>query len=332
MTLRAARITAGLTQAELADRAGVTRQLVSAVEANRNEPGVRAGVALARALGTTVEALFANEQTVSPMSVIPGVIPDGPAHLGIVGNRTVVAAVSRDAVLGGAVTNAQTTAGISRLLPGAEPSGLVVAGCEPAIGLAAAGLSNRRSTMAVHTSSLVAINALAAGTIHAATVHGRRNRLPPRPVGVAAFTLATWRTGVGLRAGVARSLSELIERRITVIQRDPSAESQQAFARATKQLGGTPVASIVAAGHLEAARRVAFGADAAVTNEPSALAHGLTFLPAETHVVQLWVPDEYLTDRAVRELLDLLTTAAFQARLAAIGGYDLTGCGDRVAA
>src|SRR6478672_10367978 len=48
----------GLSQQELASRAGVSRSLVAAIEAGRNTPSVSAGIAVARALGVTAEELF----------------------------------------------------------------------------------------------------------------------------------------------------------------------------------------------------------------------------------------------------------------------------------
>ncbi|MBV9534199.1 MAG: helix-turn-helix transcriptional regulator, partial [Solirubrobacterales bacterium] len=56
--LRERRLQCGLSQTELAARAGVSRQLVAAVEAGRNTPAVDAALRLARALATTVEELF----------------------------------------------------------------------------------------------------------------------------------------------------------------------------------------------------------------------------------------------------------------------------------
>ena len=58
--MRERRTQAGLTQAELAERAGVSRQLVAAVEAGRNVPAVDAALRLAGALGTTADELFAD--------------------------------------------------------------------------------------------------------------------------------------------------------------------------------------------------------------------------------------------------------------------------------
>ena len=56
--VRAARAAAGLTQAELAAAAGVTRQTVVAVEAGDYAPSVYLALALAERLGRSVEELF----------------------------------------------------------------------------------------------------------------------------------------------------------------------------------------------------------------------------------------------------------------------------------
>ena len=57
-TLKAARATAGLTQAELAERIGVTRKTINTVENGVFVPSTVLSLKLARALGTTVETLF----------------------------------------------------------------------------------------------------------------------------------------------------------------------------------------------------------------------------------------------------------------------------------
>ena len=66
--VRAARQAAGLTQAELAGAAGVTRQTVVAVEAGDYAPSVYLALALAARLGRTVEELFDVEHE-------PGAVP-----------------------------------------------------------------------------------------------------------------------------------------------------------------------------------------------------------------------------------------------------------------
>lgn len=57
-TLRVQRAIRDLTQAELAERAGVTRKSVNAIEAGRMVPSVLLALKLARALGVAVETVF----------------------------------------------------------------------------------------------------------------------------------------------------------------------------------------------------------------------------------------------------------------------------------
>jgi putative transcriptional regulator len=47
-----------LTQADLADRAGITRKSVNAIETGRMVPSVLLALKLSRALGVTVETIF----------------------------------------------------------------------------------------------------------------------------------------------------------------------------------------------------------------------------------------------------------------------------------
>lgn len=56
--LREARTERGWTQAELAERVGVTRKTVNTVENGVFTPSTTLALKLARTLGTTVEALF----------------------------------------------------------------------------------------------------------------------------------------------------------------------------------------------------------------------------------------------------------------------------------
>lgn len=57
-TVRRARRAMELTQADLADRVGVSRQTIVALESGGYAPSVYLALALADVLGTSVEALF----------------------------------------------------------------------------------------------------------------------------------------------------------------------------------------------------------------------------------------------------------------------------------
>ncbi|RMG47818.1 MAG: transcriptional regulator [Acidobacteria bacterium] len=56
--VRKHRVLAGLTQQELAERVGVTRQTILAIEKGNYTPSVALALRLAAVFGTTVEALF----------------------------------------------------------------------------------------------------------------------------------------------------------------------------------------------------------------------------------------------------------------------------------
>lgn len=60
-TLKLQRALRGLTQAEMADLAGVTRKSINAIETGNMVPSTILALKLAKALGVTVEELFSLE-------------------------------------------------------------------------------------------------------------------------------------------------------------------------------------------------------------------------------------------------------------------------------
>ena len=56
--IREARTTAGLTQAALAERVGVTRQTIIAIEQGRYSPSLETAFQIARALEATLDDVF----------------------------------------------------------------------------------------------------------------------------------------------------------------------------------------------------------------------------------------------------------------------------------
>jgi putative molybdopterin biosynthesis protein len=91
--LRIARQVRGFSQQQLASMAGVSRQAVSAVEAGHSDPSLRVALALAQALGLSVEELFGPGQPAAPVtatSVAPLPSVNGAAAPGL---RVTLAAV-----------------------------------------------------------------------------------------------------------------------------------------------------------------------------------------------------------------------------------------------
>jgi putative molybdopterin biosynthesis protein len=68
--LRLARQVRGFSQQQLASMAGVSRQAVSAVESGHSDPSLRVALALAQALGMSVEDLFGPGEPAAPVAAI----------------------------------------------------------------------------------------------------------------------------------------------------------------------------------------------------------------------------------------------------------------------
>ncbi|HEX9890100.1 MAG TPA: substrate-binding domain-containing protein [Nitriliruptorales bacterium] len=320
----------GLTQAQLGQLAGVSRQLVGALEAGRHLPRVDAAVGLARALATSVEDLLA----AAPGGAV-GVLADPSegalVRLARVGDLRVCIPAGASGE-GWAAADAVVRGGSVELF-GTERPAAVVAGCDPAIGLTA-GLVEAAAgprVLVVATSSAAAITTLASGRSHAVIVHGRAGTLPEAPVPVRRFDVARWQVGLAAPADLpAGWVEDALAGRVPVIQREPGAGTQAAFERAVAACGSTDPASVEgprAAGHAEAAWRCATDGLVAVTIEPAALAMNLAFHPLEVHVSELWIAVEHLDHAGVRAFVDELTGDRVRRRLDAIGGYDLTDSG-----
>ncbi len=334
-SLRERRLECGLTQSELAARAGVSRQLIAAVEAGRNVPAVDAALGLAAALATSVDELFAKDPS-QLRAALGGHLRDAaPLRVGRVAQQLVAAELPDHGIAGAswAKPDGVLEAGRLRLFPGARPAGLVLAGCDPALGLAEAMLDGlgARSLLAISAPTGTALGALASGGIHAAVVHGLPHKLPKPPVPVARWHLTRWQVGLALAPNLSRHSLEAVLRSVPIAQRDPAAASQEAFERARAAAGiGALTPAPHATGHIDAARIAATTYTAAVTTEGAARTFGLGFLPLEDHVVEIWINKRWLEHPGVSALGDLLATTAFTERVAQFGGYDLTHCGERV--
>lgn len=334
--LRERRLECGLTQGELAARAGVSRQLVAAVETGRNTPAVDAALGLARALATTVEELFADTEP-DVVAALGGRLPDGvPLRVGRVADRLVATELADHGIAGAgwAKPDGILRAGRLRLFPGATPAGIVIAGCDPALGVAEAMLDGLgpRSLLAISAPTGAALHALEQGRLHAAVVHGIPNELPRPPVSVTRLHLARWQVGLAIAPDIpGETIEAVVHGEVSIAQREPAAASQQAFQRASARAGITqPPPGPHATGHIDAARIAATINGAAVTTEAAARAFHLRFLAMEDHTVEIWLAERWLDHPGANALRELLASAAFTERVANFAGYDLAGCGTRI--
>jgi DNA-binding XRE family transcriptional regulator/molybdate-binding protein len=326
--LRRSRIDAGLTQADLATRAGVSRQLVGAVEAGRHLPRVDAALALASVLGIGVAELFESVET--PVDIVSGLPPEQAAlvRAGRVGER-VVTSPARIGPAGWDVADGVVEEGRLRRFVRDAP-GMVVAGCEP--GLEAMERILREGGMGAVSaiaSSRTALEALAAGRVHAAVVHGPALGVERDDLDVQRVRLTQWQVGLAAAPDAPRGWwQEALSGAIPVVQREAGAGVQRAFESAVETNG--VVAGPRVGTHYEAAHRAVLMGMAGVTIEPAALALGASFKTLETHEAQLWIDRRWTAERLVVAALDVIAGSRFQRRLQAVGGYDLAGCGELI--
>jgi putative molybdopterin biosynthesis protein len=362
--LRLARQARGFSQQRLAGMAGVSRQAVSAVESGHCDPSLRVALALARALGMTVEELFGPGDPVAPVRAVALAAAAGPGvrvALAAVGDDLVALPLRGDSAASGGFAPAGGFTIPDDAPPGearyrrvsVRPIGpsrptLVVAGCDPALPMLAAPLSLLDPPVAFawwQCGSQEALRLAAEGLVHAAGVHlrdaaGGYNVAAARELdgGAEVVGFTAWREGLVVRpelAGTVRGLDGVAARGLRIVNREPGAEARRVLDRERERLGISPAElpgyDSRASGHLQVASAVAAGAaDAGVASEPAARAYGLGFIPLAAERFDLVLPGKHLGSREVQGLLKVLASPWLIAQLAALAGYDPSACGERL--
>ena len=363
-----ARQTRGFSQQQLAGMAGVSRQAVSAVESGHSDPSLRVALALARALGMSVEQLFGPGEpaaAVTAVSVAP-LAARGPGErpaeeraggervmLAPVGDRFVALPLRGDTGVGlgflpagGLAVRAGAAAAFEEIA--VRPIGpprptVVVAGCDPALPLLATPLSLLDPPAAFAwwpCGSGEALRLARAGLVHAAGVHtqtGNGANGAGLPDGAAVVGFTAWREGLAVRPDLRAAvtgLDAIARRRLRIVNREPGAEARRLLDRERVRLNLDPADltgyESEAAGHLQVASAVAAGlADAGVASEPAARAYGLAFVPIAHERFNLVIPAEHAASREAQALLKVLASPWLLAQLASIPGYDASTCGER---
>jgi molybdopterin molybdotransferase/putative molybdopterin biosynthesis protein len=364
--LRRARIRCGISQSELARRAGISRQALGALESGAYQPSVAVALALARELGESVERLFGGEADVEDVSAVwtgggeAGRKAAAPARvaLGRVGARLVavpqaVVGLRLAAASGIVERESRGRAEVAAFRSREEiESTLLVAGCDPAITVLADWLTRRRSPAsiaAVPCASRKALAALNEGRVHVAGVHLRDPRsgeynLAPARVALGrrralVVNFACWEMGLAIAPGnrlSIRGCDDLARSGLRIVNREPGSGARAALDEALAALGldGGQVAGYERelGGHLEVAAAIAAGdADTGVTIRVAAQAYGLGFIPVRGERYDLIVPQREMESAPIRAMLDALNSSRFAGELAGLCGYDTNRTGNVIA-
>jgi len=258
--LKNLRNTHGLSQGELASKAGITRQAVSSIESNLYLPTTAVALRLAAVLSCRVEDLFSLARPIEPIQgILVGRVPErdpsGPpvrVKVANVGSRTVVrpvtglgdvlsCAVGADGYLTKATSRSEgatVEVTLSRDRQAVEQE-ISVAGCDPAIFLVGEHMRRRKDQTSVvgwAMGSMAALQSLQRGEVHVAGLHlcdpitGESNlpyvRRALKGSAYDVMTFATWEEGFLVRKGNPKSIrtaSDLGNPTVTLLNREEGA-------------------------------------------------------------------------------------------------------------
>ena len=360
----------GFSAATLAQRAGISRQTIYAIESGSYVPNTAVALRLARTLEVSVEDLFtlpsdpaADPRPTEHVTLLPQTAPPragDPMQLCRVDRRTMASSPSpipwylptADAVLVDAPISTGIAAKATVQLFHGEydlPNRILVAGCDPGISVLARHVLRAGVELVVaQRNSSQSLALLKQGVVHVAGTHlrdeasGESNlpaihRLFARNT-VAVISLAVWEEGLVLAPGnpkSIRSVADLARRDVAIVNREPGAGSRLLLDAHLDRLGlaSSKVRGYdrFARGHLPAAWQVRTGdADCCIATRAAARVFGLDFIPLATERYDLAIRRPHLDHPPVAALLDTLNRAAFRRELEGLGGYDTSDAGRRL--
>ncbi|HVJ85733.1 MAG TPA: substrate-binding domain-containing protein [Caulifigura sp.] len=330
--VRELRLKLGLTQGELASRAGVSRPSITAIESGRITPSVTAAVAIARALGATVEATFAATETLSPEWAWSPPRAAWRAWQAEVAEKPLLVPVE-------GIASAST---VHDVVASNEPdrafdwrlarSTLVVASCDPAAGQMAAeyhALTGQRMIV-VRRSSRQALELLRQGKVHVAgmhlATHGRRgtNAEIARDMlgnGYGIVRGASWKAGVATSGRLeSASVRRLSVGGVRWVGRETGSGARQCL---DEILGTERTYRHLARDHAGVVEAIRSGwADAGVCIELTSLEAGLAFRSVRTEDYDLVFAEASGGDPRIRGLLQLLESPRYRQIVGELPGYN----------
>ncbi|HWL06798.1 MAG TPA: substrate-binding domain-containing protein [Planctomicrobium sp.] len=338
--VREIRNSLGLTQLELAERAGISRTAVTAIEGERLVPSVAAALALAAVLETTVEVLFGGiERTDQPETWAwePATSVRNYWQAEVGGRRWLYPADSSpmftllpDGQLPGESTIPTTLARQT----------LVVACCDPAAGLLASEYARTtgQRMLVLHRSSRQGLELLKDGKVHLAGLHLStpdqvdQNAEVVREVlgnGYHLLRVAKWQEGIAsVSSERLRSVREVIRSKLRWVGREPGSGARQCL---DQLLGERLTPRRLARSHRGVAEAISSGwADVGVCLQLTSVEAGLAFLPVQEEAYDLCIPNAFLDDPRVQALLNVVRSVNYRRTLANLPGYNTAQTGDLI--
>lgn len=330
--LRSRRQARGWSQQDLAARAGLPRANVSAIEIGRLVPSAAAALALAAALDCRVEDLFQLQRAVTqqPEWAWSCDQPVSRYWQAEVGGRRRLYPVEATC-LGSQAHDGRAEGDSLTARVDAPPLTLVMACCDPAVGLLAAELAQRYGIrlLAFPRSSRQSLELLRQGLVHVAGLHldhagGSGNAVAVRTLLGPGYTLvhvAHWDEGVvtgGGRGG--SSLQSLVRGRLRWVGREPGSGARQCL---DEILGSRRRLPLVARDHRGVVEAVRAGwADAGVCLRLVGEEAGLKFHSVRREAYDLCFSTVMADDPRIKALLAVLRLSDYRRQFEDLPGYE----------
>lgn len=332
------------SQMELAERVGISRTAVSAIEGERLSPSVATALALAAVFECSVEELFGRTKTAGVSGPEWAWMPRTEAcrywEAAISGRRRLYPVEAMP--LNPAPHDGVWQNGVLREAgPPVAENTLVMACCDPAAGLLAAEYARASGfrLLVFPRGGRVALELMRQGLVHVAGLHYSTEEHPERNAQMAHAQIksgcnllraAKWETGIVLANGDrSRSAESVARRRLRWAAREPGSAARECL---DELLEGRRFAGREVRGHAAVAEAVYSGwAGAGVCVRFSAEEAGLNFLPVRTEALDLCFPSTIQHDPRILALVRLLRARAYRRLVSELPGYDARQTGEILA-
>jgi molybdate-binding protein/DNA-binding XRE family transcriptional regulator len=330
------------SQAELAQRAGISRAAVSAIEGARLSPSVATALALAAVLECSVEELFARGGRSKVQGSAWAWTPRGEssryweAEIGPRRWLYPVEAMNLNPTPHDGVW--KSADGVWRETGSPAMATLVIASCDPAAGLLAAEYARASGfrLLVFPRGGRTALELLRQKLVHVAGLHYSTEATPDRNAETVRthigrehqlLRVAKWESGIALAPhNHSRSTDSVARPSLRWAAREPGSAARECL---DDLLGQRPFAGREVNGHAAVAEAVQAGwAEAGVCVRFSAAEAGLNFLPVRTEALDLCFPAAYQHDPRIQALLRLLRGRACRQLISELPGYHARETGE----
>ena len=334
------RVAQGWSQANLGERAGISRTAVSAIEGQRLVPSVAAALAVARVLGCSVEELFGipEEGFTAGDWAWPPPQPTWRYWEAEVGGRLLWYPIESAGAtanlphdnLEGAKRHSSETSPLARQT-------LVVACCDPAAGLLSTLYARTTGfrLIAIPRSSQQAIDLLARRLVHVAGLHlscdkNDRNATVVQSKlgdGYKLLRVATWQEGLAISPGQkVSSIRSAVKSRLRWVGREAGSGARLCL---DELLPRRTAIRRIAHDHRGVAEAIRSGwADAGVCLRLTCEESGLNFLSLRNEHFEYCYPSLGESDPRIQALLRVVRSVEYRRLLSDLPGYNLATSGD----